>query len=89
MNTLDFFNSIPKYAIAVPNPKFDYVYTIKYRMDKVLARKVWTLFKTKYPTQILTWYVTKKDKVLLGGEYNKQIVDIISLSNIINQAKRD
>ncbi len=89
MSTLEYFNTIPSWAKAIPNPKYDLLYSIKYRMDIVLGRKVYTRFRQRYPSQTLRYHVTKKGKVILGGEFRKDIVDITGLADVIAQAKRD
>jgi hypothetical protein len=89
MEALEFFNTISKYAVAVPHPKFDLLYFVKYRMDIVLGRKVYKRFRSKYPSQTLRFHVTKKNKVILGGEFRKDIIDITGMSDIIKLAKKD
>lgn len=88
MSSLDFFNTIDVYAVAVPSKQFDLIYSIKYRFDVVLGRKVYTRFRNKYPSQTLRYHVTKKGKVILGGEFNKSIVDITGMTDIISLAKK-
>ena len=86
--SLTFFNSVSRYALPVTNPRAELMYSIKFRLNAPLARKVWNVFKLRHPNHKLEYHVTKKGKVLLGGTYNKEHIDTTSLFRIVELCKR-
>jgi len=83
--TLDYFMNITSWA--KPCNYSNTYYFVKFRAKKDISRIVYSNFKKIYPNLELKFYVTKKDMVLLGGQFHKDSGVFEQLANMFRMAK--
>lgn len=83
--SLDYFNAIATWGKQTNYSNTNYF--VKFRFTREIARLVAHNFKKRYPNLELQYYVTKKNMVLLGGEFHKDSGVAEAIVSLSKQAK--